>query len=48
MFCKTFVRTVEFDWLPGRQKGKFLKNVKQNVLLINHKVLEADTWHTCL
>ena len=20
-FCKTFVRIVEFDWLPGRKKG---------------------------
>ena len=49
MFHLSFVQIAEFDWLPGRQKRLvFEKNVKNNLLLRNHKVDEADNFHTCL
>ena len=40
-----FVQIAEFDWLPGRQMGKFWK---KNLLFRYHKVDEADTLHTYL
>ena len=47
-FHMAFVQIDEFDWLPGRQKGKFLKKMFKSLLLNNPKVDEADTFHTCL
>ena len=45
-FNMAFVQIAEFDWLPGRHKGKFWR--EKHLLLRNHKVDEDDTFHTCL
>ena len=48
MFHITFVQIGVFDWLSGRQKGSIFVKMFKNLLLRNHKVDEAETWHTCL
>ena len=45
-FRMSFVQIAEFDWLPGRKRVNLKQNVK-NLLLRNHKVNEADSFHTC-
>ena len=47
-FHMTFVQIGVFDWLSGRQKGKFSKKTFKNLLLRNHMEDVAETWHTCL
>ena len=48
MFHITFVQIGVFDWLSGRQKGSIFVKMFKNLLLRNHKKVEAETWHTCL
>ena len=43
-----FVHIIGFDLLPGRQKGKFRKEMFKKILLRNHKVDEGVTFHSCL
>ena len=42
-----FVQMVDFDWLPGQPKCKFLKKIFKNFLLRSHKGDEAETLHKC-
>ena len=44
----TFLQIGEFDWLSACQKGSILMKMFKNLLLRNHKVDEAELWHTCL
>ena len=48
MFHMTFVQIGEFDWLLGRQKASVFIEMFKNLLLRNHILDEAGTWHTCL
>ena len=43
-----FVQIAEFNWLPGGLKVYTFRKKLNNYLLRNHKVDEADTFHTCL
>ena len=47
-FHMTFVQIGEFDWLSGRQKGSIFVKMFKILLLRNHVLDEAETWHTCL
>ena len=47
-FHIAFVQIGEFDWLSARQKGSIFVKMLKNLLLRNHKMDEAETWHTCL
>ena len=47
-FHMAFVQITDFDWLPGRQKSKLLEKMLSNLLLRNHKVDEAVTFHISL
>ena len=43
------VQITEFGWLLGAKRVNFRKIIfKKNLLLKNHKVDEAVTFHTCL
>ena len=44
----TFIQIAYLIGRSGDMKGKFLKNLKKNLHLRNHKEDEAETWHTCL
>ena len=48
MFNTTFVEIGEFNWLSARQKASIFVKMFKNLLLRNHKMDEAETWHTCL
>ena len=43
MFHTTFVQISEFDWLSAQQKGSIFVKMFKNLLLRNHKGVEAET-----